>query len=253
MKALEMILFVVTDIHGHFRELVNALEKAGYDRNDPKHLLVVLGDCFDRGRQNREVLEFLEGIERKIIVRGNHEDLLEDVLDSHKIELIHELNGTEDTILDFFGKGSIDPHTCRLIPDRFVEDRLKAFLAPMVNYFETEKHIFVHGWIACNATGYGGHASRYYYNPDWRTADYIDWDFARWYNGMEAARQGVIEPNKTIVCGHWNASYGHAVLEGKGKEHGEKADYTPYYGKGIIALDACTALSQMVNCIVIED
>ena len=129
----------------------------------------------------------------------------------------------------------------------------KKILPSMVNYFETEHYIFVHGWIACNATGYGGTASSFNYNPEWRKADYIDWDFARWYNGMEAARQGVIEPNKTIVCGHWHCSYGHAKIEGKGEERGANADYSPYYGKGIIALDACTILSKKVNCIVIED
>lgn len=70
---------------------------------------------------------------------------------------------------------------------------------------------------------------------------------------MEAARQGVIEPNKTIVCGHWHASYGHAKIDGTCSEFGEDADFSPYYGKGIIALDACTVHSRKVNCIVLED
>lgn len=70
---------------------------------------------------------------------------------------------------------------------------------------------------------------------------------------MEAAQQGVIETNKKIVCGHWHCSYGHAKIEDKGEERGDKADYSPYYGKGIIALAACTVLSKKVNCIVIED
>lgn len=36
-------------------------------------------------------------------------------------------------------------------------------------------------------------------------------------------------------------------------EIGEKADFSPFYSDGIIALDACTALSGIVNCIVLED
>ena len=48
---------------------------------------------------------------------------------------------------------------------------------------------------------------------------------------MEAACQGAIEPEKTIVCGHWYCSYGHAKIEGKGEERGENADYSPYTGK----------------------
>ena len=83
--------------------------------------------------------------------------------------------------------------------------------------------------------------------------DTYDWNYARWFNGMEVAHKGVIEPNKTIVCGHWNSSYGHSVIEGKCSEFGSDADFSPYYGKGIIALDACTAISTKVNCIVLDD
>ena len=30
-------------------------------------------------------------------------------------------------------------------------------------------------------------------------------------------------------------------------------DFSPFYSEGIIAIDACTAVSGRVNCIVIED
>lgn len=70
---------------------------------------------------------------------------------------------------------------------------------------------------------------------------------------MEAARQGVIAPHKTIVCGHWHTSYGHARIEGVGSELGADADFSPCRAAGIIALDACTARSHRVNCVVIED
>ena len=123
----------------------------------------------------------------------------------------------------------------------------------MLNYFETDHYIFVHGWIVCEATGYGGQASSFKYMSDWRNAEPIDWDFARWYNGMDAAQMGIIEPNKTIVCGHWHCSYGHAKLECNGEEWGSSADFSPYYGNGIIAIDACTAVSGEINCIIFED
>lgn len=78
------------------------------------------------------------------------------------------------------------------------------------------------------------------------------WQTARWINGMKAVQTCPI-PGKTVVCGHWHASYGHSKYEGKGSEFGEDADFTPYMGKGIIAVDASTANSGMVNCIIIED
>lgn len=77
------------------------------------------------------------------------------------------------------------------------------------------------------------------------------WEAARWYNGMDAARSVTVD--KTVVCGHRTASYGHCMYERKGSEFGEDADFSPYYADDIIAIDACTAVSGKMNCIVIED
>lgn len=62
----------------------------------------------------------------------------------------------------------------------------------------------------------------------------------------------VVNYNKTIICGHWHSSYGHSKIDGKCSEFGKDAIFTPYYGKGIIAIDACTAHSGFINCIVLE-
>ena len=45
----------------------------------------------------------------------------------------------------------------------------------------------------------------------------------------------------------------HSKFGGKGTEFGKDADFSPYIAPGIIALDACTAYSGIVNCIVVED
>lgn len=89
------------------------------------------------------------------------------------------------------------------------------------------------------------------YISSWREADREQWNQARWFNGMDAAQTA--DENKTIVCGHWHTSYGHSKYEHKGTEFGEDADFSPYYGPGIIAIDACTAFSGKSNCLVIED
>ena len=79
------------------------------------------------------------------------------------------------------------------------------------------------------------------------------WDKARWINGMAAAHEGITEKGRTIVCGHWHCSFGHANYEGKGGEFDNNPDFSPYFADGIIALDACTAVSGKVNCVVIDD
>ena len=106
--------------------------------------------------------------------------------------------------------------------------------------------VFAHGWIPgfCDRRGY-------HYFSDWRECGRAEWEAARWYNGMNCISSTLEE--KTIVCGHWHTSYGHCRIEEKCSEFGPDADFSPYIAPGIIAIDACTAHSGIVNCIVIED
>ena len=69
-------LFVVSDVHGHCTLLKAALDKAGFDKDDPEHLLICCGDYFDRGDENMEVLRFFERLKHKVLLRGNHDDML---------------------------------------------------------------------------------------------------------------------------------------------------------------------------------
>ena len=69
---------------------------------------------------------------------------------------------------------------------------------------------------------------------------------------MDAVRT-VRAEYKTVVCGHFHCSYGHCHYENKGSEFGEDADFSPYIAPGIIAIDACTAYSRKMNCVVIRD
>ena len=70
----------------------------------------------------------------------------------------------------------------------------------MVNYFETENYIFVHGWIPVEVKDglpmyYRSHR-KLAFNPDWRYAHASEWEQARWLNGIEMAHKGFIEPNE---------------------------------------------------------
>jgi len=260
-----MRYYVVADVHGFYTELIAALTEKGYFEDEAPHKLILCGDLFDRGKEGLKLQSFLlELMERDevIIIRGNHEDLAEEFVrnvDHWMTPTLtythHWQNGTVQTVLDLTGMGISEAYTnpkkCAL---RMNETPFfKKILPSAVDYYETEHYIFVHGWIPCYEVKYA--SGNRYYTPkeNWREGTEEDWTYARWYNGMDAAWQGVTEPNKTIVCGHWHCSYGHAVIEGKGEERGENADYTPYYGKGVIGLDACTARSGRVNCIVLED
>ncbi|MBO5328776.1 MAG: metallophosphoesterase [Clostridia bacterium] len=263
-----MRYYTVSDPHGHFSLMKKALKESGYFSDDSQKKLIICGDLFDRGGEAIEMQNFIVDLLSRnevILIRGNHELLIEKLAEDLPFYTAgdyrfnhHFLNGTFSTAFQLTGfkEDGLEVYPKRLALALKNTPLFKKILPACVNYFETDKFVFVHGYIPCFAKksplGYYG----YKYLPDWRNALQKDWDDAVWYNGMEASRAdlyNVTEPNKTIICGHYKASYGHSTLENKGRESGENADYTPYYGNGIIAIDACTVQSGFVNCIVLED
>ena len=68
-----------------------------------------------------------------------------------------------------------------------------------------------------------------------------------------ACKHRIIEEGKTVVCGHYHTSYGHARIDHSCSEWDVDADFSPFRAEGVWAIDGCVAYSQKVNCIVIED
>ena len=54
-----MKYFVSSDIHGFFNEWQNALKDKGFDLNNPEHKIILCGDLFDRGSQQKEIINFV--------------------------------------------------------------------------------------------------------------------------------------------------------------------------------------------------
>ena len=248
-----MKYYITADVHGFYTEFHNALDAAGYFTDPAPHKLIILGDVFDRGQEAVEMQRFiLELLERDdvILVRGNHEDLFVDLVTRDRGYPLrhHKSNGTYSTALQLTG---YDPASAYLHMRQFAAAaRETAYYRQIIpstrDYFETEHYIFVHGWIPCEQSWDGCS-----YRPDWREAEPQAWREARWINGMDAAQS--CRGEKTVLCGHFHCSYGHAVYERRGSEFGPDADFSPYYGPGVIALDACTAFSGRINILTIED
>ena len=234
------IIFVVSDIHGHCTLLKEALDKAGFDNENENHLLVCCGDYFDRGRENLEVLKFFERLKRKVLLRGNHEDLLLKLLQTGKVLPHNYINGTMQTLTDFFGKYSIDPidDTIDFSGKTRMVDRVCDFIDETVNYFETENYVFVHGWLPENIKN----------TAELKRADDKAFEQARWikwterYNGSRPLAQ------KTLVCGHVPTFYATKFDKNRDKNNSEI-----FCGNGIIAIDAGTFDTKHVNVLVLED
>lgn len=244
-------LFVISDVHGFYDEMIKALDEAGFDPGNKDHWLISCGDHFDRGPKNKKVMDYLMGLERKVLIRGNHEDLFEDLCRRRYPYQYDASNGTYDAVCELGVYGYTDfIGACDL-----AMQTVRPFFDSMVDYFETENYIFVHSWIAIkNNDGLPFHYTRnrdFEFDSDWRNADALAWQDAKWGNPFDMAEKGLL-PSKTVVFGHWHTSWARHHFDGK-PEWGEDADFTPYYGDGYIGIDACCAYSGKVNCLVLED
>lgn len=252
-----MKLFVTADIHSFYYPFIEALAEAGFDKDSPEHWLIVCGDCFDRGPDSVELLHYLMSLERKILVKGNHDLLLEECC-LREFPYSHDFsNGTVKTIeaIGEVNKGFTFEECCQN-----TWNKLAAYRSLLVNYFETENYIFVHSWIPTITYGKSKpwyiHDRTYEYLENWRTSSKADWEEAMWDNPFFNTKAGLNKTGKTIVFGHWHCSTGHSISSGgELSEFGTNACWDIYKNEDwkIISLDKCTAYTGKVNVLVIED
>ena len=229
-----MKIFAVSDVHGFTSILRRNLSNVGFEINNPNHLLVLCGDLFDRGPEAKDMLKFIHEVDNKIMVKGNHEDLMQEMI-IRGYPLLHDIqNKTYDTALQLaFDRSLGDVNYTKLYG---IFDNL---CSQMVDFYETKRYVFVHGWIPVTSA-----------KKDWRDSSL--WKKARWLNGMEMQMKGKTLPDKTIVCGHWHCSWGNAIKFNV-SEFDDDAIWDPYTAPGIIAIDRCTAYTKEMNIIVLED
>lgn len=257
-----MKYFVTSDIHGYFDEFKKALDDAGYDVNNVDHHLIICGDIFDRGEQACEVYDFIRNIpvERRTLIRGNHEYLLRDLTKKYSPEYHDFTNGTVDTLyqLSKVEKGFTDAQNSPK-----VKEVLEWFdSSEWVDFLEIDKYIFVHSFIPL----YNHNKFIHYYfaNPfvdlvyidKWRTIksrEIIEgstWG-CPWKNYLAGLFEAEAKKGKILVCGHWHCNDFYIHLAGKMYEEFECYDI--FRGRNIIALDACTARTRKVNVMIIKE
>ena len=250
-------LFVTSDIHSYFEPFKKALNEAGFDPNNENHWLISCGDCFDRGPDSVELLHYLMSLDRKILIKGNHDLLLEDLCKRGFPYSHDKSNGTVRTVQDFGGSP---------LPSDFANcclttwNKTAAYRDLLINYFETENYIFVHSWIPTNVK-FEGESKPWYqqgktltWMEDWRNANDVEWEEAMWGNPFARAEQDLNKTDKILCVGHWHCSVGWANEEGR-SEFGEDVKWDIYKDEkhNVIFLDKCTAHTGHVNVLVIED
>ena len=230
-------IVALSDIHGFYDEMITALNEVNF--NPETDLFVSCGDAMDRGSKPRQVIEFLNRLPNKVLVRGNHEQLMQDAI-KRKCFLCHDFhNGTANTAYDFCTKENAGiMNNAQILGELKDDPEYQKYMDLLVNYYETEHYIFVHSWIP------GG--------EDWRYASQNKWDKAMWGNPFDIAAVVGNKTGKVLVHGHWHNSAGWAA-KGIGSEFEDDACFDICEHDGCIGLDACTAWTHKVNVLVLED
>jgi len=254
--------FVISDVHNHFTEMMKALNAEGFDINNQNHKLVLVGDAFDRGSEAFKVFTFLKELTTKnklVWIAGNHEHYLLKRFKENSFKTHNETFSTLSQIAEgVSGKINLsDLEVFEYCRKSGFEEFIKS---NVLGFFETENYIFVHGALP---------TIKGEYDPNWRSVPLTKWCMPSGRNGMKSVMvDGIRVPGKTLVCGHSPAAYGNVrantnPADWDNKEFNKlqriKSDssnvniYKPFYGNGVIGIDANCYKTGFVNCIVIEE
>lgn len=199
--------FVSSDIHGFYTEWMDALNEAGFEWGNPHYKIIVCGDLLDRGNEVVKCLDFVSKLidqGRIICILGNHELLFKDIYKKKCFEPFDLHNGTKSTYEQL--AGSEYTKTRDIIKQGYNNPLMQKYLNHLVNYYETDKYVFVHGYIPViknyNEFSFNLDDFEAKYDEDWRNANDVQWESATWVNPFKCWKDGVVEPNKTIVFGH---------------------------------------------------
>jgi serine/threonine protein phosphatase 1 len=232
-----MKYFLFSDVHGEYDALITSLEAAGFDLSNNEHMLIGLGDYFDRGSQNEFVLAFLMAMQeqgRIKLIRGNHDEMLLGFLTMNVVDAFHNLryNGLDKTIDDLSREKVkfADLPTYIAAKDRVLKNypNLIEFLKNMEEVINIDNYVLSHAGFFARDDG---------------TLIVDNWNHTAI---MVKYRAEFFDKSKTYIFGHW-----HAEKLNKLMNISTGNPYKFIY-KNFIGIDATTNITKKVTIHVIE-
>lgn len=225
----------ISDVHGQYDKMLDALSKADFDME--KDTIVSVGDPFDRGPDSRRVLDFLMRCPNRILIWGNH--------DARLNQLIHKpwdivgadfQNGITET-LDSFAPALKGYSTTDKLYHVSTMIQLSRYFRECVWAIEFKDLIATHAWVP-----YTKWMSKYTIIEDWRNlAAQGPWFECSWGNSRALAIQNQW-PDKKLLIGHWWA-WDLAEALGGEKRFDNKKEWVNadiFENEHLIAIDGCS-------------
>jgi len=125
-----MRIFVTSDIHGAYRALEQCLLRSGFQPEEDQ--LIVLGDICDGWPETHHVIRALSGINRLILLRGNHDEWALHWMKTGAITPGWWMQGGKATVTSF--------------ENGLTEEDI-AFMERALYYYEWNDRLFVHAGI----------------------------------------------------------------------------------------------------------
>lgn len=231
-----MKYYLISDVHGEYDKMIDALAKAGFD--ETQDTLVMVGDAIDRGQDSENVIDYLLSLSNKILLWGNHEARFLNLLNGASIESYDFHNCTTDTIAQLGAKGKkmgIDYYGYYRQALESLRNKNSPERAKMMSYFsqchmavEFTHEIATHAWLPGKSWN-----STVVLDKNWRKIK--SWN--RWYDALWTSTDcaiGVQEayPDKKLIVGHYYA-WALAEQEGQSRTNYDEA-------QGIYTIDTST-------------
>lgn len=109
--------YVVGDVHGSHRELVQLIDLIYKDAGDEEFRIIFVGDYVDRGPNSRGVVKLVQGLQAKghFAIRGNHEEML----------LMGEYLYAQETLISYGGHiPEEDSFWMQMLPKYYEDDTI---------------------------------------------------------------------------------------------------------------------------------
>lgn len=179
-----MSTFVLGDIHGAHRALVQVLERSNFDRENDT--LIFLGDVVDGWSESRQCIDELLSIPNLIAILGNHDEWLLQWLDGAPADPLWTSQGGWATLESYniyreisgWSNVSMTAHARPKIPAAHHEYLRNAKL-----WHQEADRIFVHG-------GWDWHSHKH----PMASGNYVTWDRDLWGAAIDRGRNGRKRP-----------------------------------------------------------
>ena len=243
----------ISDVHGEYDKMILSLNAVNFDKN--KDVLVSLGDLFDRGPDSKKVLEFVMSCPKRILIWGNHDLRLQELVDGAHYNKYDRMNGVPDTVRSFLGENISDwaiPAALFRFSHCETIKLLRKYFKECVFAAEWDNLIATHAWLPHISSSTEVLLS-------WRNIKSKEvWTEATWSDTERIFKYNSCYPNKPLIVGHWHAwRLAISCGEHRMKDVGDGIDCSTFISPNgkLIAIDGCANYEYggVVNTYVYED